>query len=153
MRGPGQVVFGDNVLIGMRVTPWTYAADARIVIGNNVFINGTRFACRERISVGDRCILAEAHLMDTDFHSTHANRHDPAAPVRIAPIELAENVWVCASAGLLPGTTVGRDSVIGFGAVCSGSYPASTLIAGNPGRAVREIPGGTAALAPSLLPL
>src|SRR5262249_37766389 len=37
LRGPGLVVLGDNVRIGMTVTPWTYAPEAVISIGDDSF--------------------------------------------------------------------------------------------------------------------
>jgi len=141
IRGPGRVVLGERIRVGMKTTPWTYSPDAVISIGSGSFLNGTRFGCRERITVGAGAILAEASLMDTDFHSVQANRHDPEAPVRTLPIDLDENVWVAANAGILPGTKIGKNSVVGFGAVCSGEYPADVIIAGNPARIVRGLPG------------
>jgi len=139
VRGPGRVVFGDNVTVDMLVTPYTHSPDAVIRVGNHCFLNGARFGCRELIDVGDDCILADARLMDTNFHSTRADRHSPAAPIRTRPIILARNVWVGAQDGILPGTTIGENSVVGFGAVCSGAYPANVLIAGNPAVVVRPI--------------
>lgn len=140
IRGPGQVRFGDRVRVGMTVTPWTHARDAVIDIGDDTVLNGTRFGCVASIHVGRRCILAEASILDTNFHSTRADRHDPGAPVRVAPVTLEDNVWVAAMAGILPGTTVGENSVVGYGAVLSGDYPADMIIAGNPAVAVRPIP-------------
>src|SRR3712207_6109634 len=32
IRGPGEVIFGDNVAVFGRTTPWTYSRDARIVV-------------------------------------------------------------------------------------------------------------------------
>jgi acetyltransferase-like isoleucine patch superfamily enzyme len=141
LRGPGEVVFGDNVRVGMKVTPFTHHPRARILIGNDCFLNGTRFGCQELIKIGDRCILAQAMLMDTNFHSIFADRHNPDAPVKVAPIELEENVWVAAQAGILPGTQIGQNSVVGFGAVCSGTFPANVIIAGNPARVIKTIGG------------
>jgi acetyltransferase-like isoleucine patch superfamily enzyme len=68
--------------------------------------------------------------MDTNFHSTDVARHDPGAPVKSAPVRIGSNVWIGAHAGILPGTTIGDNSVVGFGAVCTGDYPANALIAG-----------------------
>lgn len=144
VRGPGRVVLGDDVVIGMTVTPWTYSPDAEIRVGSGTYLNGTRFGCVERISIGRDCILADAQIMDTDFHSTHANRHDPGAPVRVAPVVIEDNVWLAARVGVLPGTVIGRDSVVGFGAVCGGRLPAGMIIAGNPARPVRPVPGAGA---------
>ena len=141
VRGPGVVRFGDRVRVNMTVTPWTHAPDARIDVGDDTFLNGTRFGCAVSIRVGRRCILADASILDTNFHSTRADRHDPAAPVRVAPVVLADNVWVAASAGILPGTHIGENSVVGFGAVVSGEFPADVIISGNLARVIKAIPG------------
>jgi acetyltransferase-like isoleucine patch superfamily enzyme len=139
LHGPGQVVLGDNVTISMIVTPWTYSPEAIIEVGGHTFLNGTRFGCQRRISVGPYSILADCRIMDTNFHSISMNRHDPSAPVKVSPIEIAENVWVAAQAGILPGTTIGANSVVGFGAVCSGAYPANAIIAGNPAKVIGTV--------------
>lgn len=140
IRGPGRVILGDNIRIEMTTTPWTNRPDAVISIGAESYLNGTRFGCSERITIGARAILADARIMDTDFHSIHANRHDAEAPVRTQPVQLEENVWVAAGAGILPGTRIGRNSVVGFGSVCSGDFPADVIIGGNPARVLRSIP-------------
>ena len=147
IRGPGRVIIGDDVLVCLTVTPWTHAPDAVLRIGSRTFLNGTRFGCAEEITVGEDCILADAQIMDTDFHSTHVDRHDPASPVRTAPVVIGRNVWLAGRVGVLPGTRIGENSVVGFGAVCTGSYPPDMLIAGNPARAIRPVPGSPAALA------
>src|SRR6185436_4288016 len=43
IRGPGKVIFGDDVRVGTTVTPWTYDRDAVISIGSGSFINGASF--------------------------------------------------------------------------------------------------------------
>jgi acetyltransferase-like isoleucine patch superfamily enzyme len=141
VRGPGVVEIGDGVIVEMKVTAWTHSAQATLKIGPHCFLNGTRFGCATEITIGRDVIIGEAHIMDSDFHSTAANRWSPEAVVRVKPVRLADNVWVGAAAGLLPGTNVGENSVVGYGAVCSGTYPANSIIAGNPARVVKPIPG------------
>lgn len=143
VRGPGRVIFGRDVKILGTVTPWTYSRDAVIEIGPGCRVHGTRFGCQQRIQVGAYTILADARIMDTNFHSVHANRHDPLAPVKVAPVVIGENVWIAANTGILPGTVIGKNSVVGFGAVCSGEFPENVIIAGNPARVVRPLPGTT----------
>jgi len=140
VRGPGRVIFGDDVRIDSVVTPWTYSATAVIRVGSGSYVNGTRFGCQQEITIGPGAILADARILDTDFHSTRVNRHNPDAPIRVAPIRIDENVWIAAAAGILPGTSIGRNSVVGFGAVCTGSYPPDSVIAGNPAQVVSAIP-------------
>jgi acetyltransferase-like isoleucine patch superfamily enzyme len=141
IRGPGTVIFGDNVRIGMTVTPWTYGADAVISVGDDSFINGTGFGCQREIRIGAKAIIGRASIMDTDFHSIEIDRHRPEAPVRVAPVVLEENVWIGAQAGILPGTQIGRNSVVGFGAVCAGVFPANAVIAGNPAKVIKTLVG------------
>jgi len=128
IKGPGLVRFGDDVVVDMTVTPWTYDPDAVIDIGHGTFLNGAQFGCCRRIVVGPRSILAAASIMDTNFHSAEVDRHQMEARVRIAPVHIGANVWVASRAGILPGTTIGDNSVVGFGAVCVGDYPANAVI-------------------------
>ncbi len=48
-----------------------------------------------------------------------------------APIDVAENVWIGAGATILPGVSIGRDSVIAAGAVVADDVPAATLVTGS----------------------
>jgi acetyltransferase-like isoleucine patch superfamily enzyme len=137
--GPGLVRFGDDVVVDMVVTPWTYDRDATIDVGDGTYLNGTQFGCAHRIAIGSRSILARASIMDTNFHSTAVDRHESGASVKVAPVIIGSNVWVAAQVGILPGTTIGDNSVVGFGAVCSGNYPANALIATARATVVRQL--------------
>jgi len=139
IKGPGLVRFGDDVVVDMIVTPWTYDSAATIEVGDGTFLNGTQFGCRHHIVVGANSILAAASIMDTNFHSVDIDRHDQTAHVKCAPVRIGANVWIAARAGILPGTTIGDNSVVGFGAVCSGEYPANALIVSPRATAVRQL--------------
>lgn len=141
IRGPGTVIFGDHVVIHGRVTPWTHGHDAVIRVGDHTSLDGTRLGCKSSISIGADCILADARIADWDFHSVQANRHDPAAPIRVAPVQIEDNVWLAAGTGIMPGTFIGRDSVVSFGAVCAGRHPQGVVLIGNPARVASKIPG------------
>ncbi len=112
------------------------------MIGDNVTMGATQFGCMREIVIGRDCILARASIMDTDFHSTRADRRTDAAPVRVAPVHVGENVWIGQSAGILPGTKIGKNSVVSFGAVCMREYPENVIIMGNPAKVVMPIPSG-----------
>ena len=132
IRGPGKVFIGNDVNISMLVTPWTYDKDAIITIGDNVFWNGTRFGCKKSIIIGNDCIVAESRIVDTNFHSTYINRHDSEAPIKTEKIVIWQNVWITPDCQVLPGVTIGDNSVIGINSVVSQSIPANSLAAGNP---------------------
>ena len=140
IRGPGQIIFGERVYIGDTTLLWTYTREAVIEIGERSYLNGTHIWCAKRVTIGDKAIIGRAQIMDTDFHSTHAARHDPAAPVRTHPIVIGQNVWIGARTGILPGTSIGPDAVVGYGAVCTGALQGGMIHAGNPARAVGAVP-------------
>jgi acetyltransferase-like isoleucine patch superfamily enzyme len=122
IRGPGRVIIGNNVIVGMLVTPFTYAPEAAIEIGDGVYLNGTRFGCKDRIRVGLRSILAECRIVDWDFHSTHPDHRHDAEYIGGAPITIEENVWITADCMILKGATIGCGSTIGPNSVCEATF-------------------------------
>ena len=67
---------------------------------------------------------------------------DPARRRRqivAAPIVIERNVWLGAGATVLQGVTVGSDAVVAAGAIVTRDVPPRTLVAGVPGRVLREI--------------
>ena len=145
VRGPGEVIFGDRVTILGDATPFTYKREARIIIGNDVMMGSARFGCASEIRIGDQCILADCSISDTDHHSAQANRRSPDAPVRVLPVKIERNVWVARQAAVLPGCTVGENSVISHGAVVMRSFGPNIVIVGNPAKVAAPIPAGDAA--------
>ena len=55
------------------------------------------------------------------------------------PVRIADNVWIGAGAIVLPGVTIGENSVIGAGSVVTRDIPANTVAVGNPCRVMRSI--------------
>ena len=56
-----------------------------------------------------------------------------------APITIGDNVWLGGGVVVLPGVTIGRDTVVGAGAVVTRDLPAGVVAVGNPARVVREV--------------
>jgi acetyltransferase-like isoleucine patch superfamily enzyme len=139
--GPGTVVLGDDVVVADKTTPFTHSREARIEIGSRSFVNGTRFGCSREITIGEDAILADARLMDTDFHPLQARRcEDPTLPVGVSPIRIGRNVWIGAGSAVLKGVSIGDNSVIAFGSVVTKDVGADTIAAGNPARPVGSVP-------------
>jgi galactoside O-acetyltransferase len=55
------------------------------------------------------------------------------------PVRIGRNVWIGSSVQILPGVTIGDNSVIGAGSVVTNDIPANVVALGIPCRAVREI--------------
>ena len=116
-------------------------ASGQIRIGDDVFINqGVRVYSDSAISIGNRVEIADlVTIHDTNFH-----RVEPGDTVKLAPVRIGDDCWIGTSAIILPGVVLGRGTVVGAGAVVSKSFPAGSVIAGNPARLLRtfELPEG-----------
>jgi acetyltransferase-like isoleucine patch superfamily enzyme len=143
IKGPGKVIIGDNVLADgtmNTVTPWTHHKKACIIIGNNVFLNGTRFGCSKGIEVGDHCILGDCRILDTDFHSIFPDKRNDPNFVRTEPIKIGKNVWIGLGCVILRGVTIGDNSTIAALSVVYNDVPEYTCYGGNPAVLLKEIP-------------
>lgn len=143
IKGPGKVTIGDKVLIdgsSTPVTPWTYSKTAEIRIGDNTFLNGTRFGCKRKIEIGDNCIVADCRILDTDFHSILPHkRHDPEA-IQSEPIKIGKNVWLALDCVILRGVTIGDNSTISARSVVYSNVPEYSVYGGNPAVFIKEVP-------------
>ena len=54
-------------------------------------------------------------------------------------VVLKKGCWIGANAILLPGVTIGENSVIGAGAIVTKSIPPRVLAAGNPAKIIKYI--------------
>jgi maltose O-acetyltransferase len=110
-----------------------------IHLGDHVYLNVqcTILDCNE-VHIGH-------HVMIGPNVQIYTAAHDLRAAARIQGWEVAksivieDNVWIGGGAILLPGVRIGRNAVVGAGAVVTRSVPANTVVAGNPARVLRAI--------------
>jgi maltose O-acetyltransferase len=58
------------------------------------------------------------------------------------PITIGDNVWLGGGVVVLPGVTIGADTVVGAGSVVTRDLPAGVVAVGNPARVVRTVERG-----------
>ena len=140
-RGPGEVVFGDDVVVASHATPYTHSPEARIEIGDRSFVNGTRFGCALSIRIGADALLGDARLFDTDHHPLSRRRAtDRTLEPKVGAITIADNVWIGAGAAVAKGVSIGENSVVAFGSVVTADVPPNRIVGGNPARDIAEVP-------------
>ncbi|MDG1167749.1 MAG: CatB-related O-acetyltransferase [Sulfitobacter sp.] len=107
----------------------------------------------ERLSIGKFCQIADG----VRFVTASANhRYDgissypfaifggggmenrPSLPDAGPDTHIGHDVWIGQGATLLPGARLGNGVIVGAGAVVSGTVADYTIVAGNPGRVVRQ---------------
>jgi acetyltransferase-like isoleucine patch superfamily enzyme len=130
---------GDEVDETFHLIPPVYSDHGvNIRVGRNVFINQ---ACILNdiggIEIGDDVMIGPRVSLLTAGHPLDPGRR--RRQIVAAPIVLERNVWLGAGATVLQGVTVGADAVVAAGAVVTHDVPAGTLVAGVPGRVVRQI--------------
>jgi acetyltransferase-like isoleucine patch superfamily enzyme len=59
--------------------------------------------------------------------------------ITAASIAIETNVWIGAAATVLPGVSIGADSVVAAGAVVTHDVPPATLVAGVPATVIRHL--------------
>jgi maltose O-acetyltransferase len=130
----GQI--GQNSIIE---PPFYCSYGQNIYIGDHVFLNVlcTILDCNE-VHIGHHVMIGPNVQIYTAAHLLQAEPRIQGWEVA-NPIAIEDNVWVGGGAILLPGVRVGRNAVVGAGAVVSRSVPANTVVAGNPARVIREI--------------
>lgn len=108
-----------------------------ITIGKNVFFNtGCSFQDRSGIHIGDNCMIGMNVTIATLNHGlTLATKNTTYA----SPVTIGDNVWIGSSATILPGATIGSNSVVAAGAVVTKDVPANTVVAGVPATVVKVI--------------
>jgi maltose O-acetyltransferase len=55
------------------------------------------------------------------------------------PIVIGDNVWLGGGVVVLPGVTIGENTVVGAGSVVTRNLPANVVAVGNPARVVRSL--------------
>jgi maltose O-acetyltransferase len=131
-----------HVGAGVVVRPPFFCEYGAIGIGGGTFVNvGAVMLDVAPIEIGEACQIGPRVQLLTATHPI-----DPG-PRRAgwesgAPISVADNVWLGGGAIVCPGVTIGRDSVIGAGAVVTRDVPAGVVAAGVPARVLRRIGDG-----------
>jgi len=110
-----------------------------LTIGDRTFVNFGLVALDVApITVGADCQLGPNVQLLTPIHPLDADlRRDKWE--QAAPITLGDNVWLGGGVVILPGVTVGHDTVVGAGAVVSRDLPAGVLAVGTPARVLRRL--------------
>ncbi len=107
--------------------------------GNNVYANFNLTLVDDAdIYVGDSVMFGPNVTVATAGHPVEPSLRRKVAQFNI-PVKIGNNVWIGAGAVILPGITIGDDSVIGAGSVVTKDIPSGVVAAGNPCRILREI--------------
>ena len=114
--------YGTNITIG----------DYFYTNHNCVILDGAKVTFGDYVFIAPNCVFSTAgHPLDTE----QRNRGLEYA----YPITVGDNVWFGASVTVLPGVTIGSNTVIGAGSLVNRDIPDGVVAVGNPCRVLRKI--------------
>lgn len=119
-----------------------------IFVGNQVVINmNCTFVDNNIIEIGNNVLIASNVQLYTATHSTKVHErimNDEEIKTGICktyalPIKICDGAWIGGGSIVLPGVTIGKNSVIGAGSVVTRSIPNNCVAVGNPCRVIKYI--------------
>lgn len=118
---------------------------ARLAYGKNVYIGDDFYANFNMvlvddidIHIGNNVMFAPNVTVTATGHPVHSELRKSGAQFSF-PVTICDNVWIGSGAVILPGVTIGKNSVIGAGSVVTKDIPQDVVAVGNPCRVLRKI--------------
>lgn len=90
------------------------------------------------IFVGDYTLIGPNVMLITASHPMDRDARRKGLQMN-KPVRIGKNCWIGAGAIILPGVTIGDDTVIGAGSVVTKDIPDRVVAVGNPCRVLRTI--------------
>ena len=110
-----------------------------IKIGKNLFINhACSFLDLGGITIEDDVFIGPRANLTTENHPINPSQRKSLV---LNSILIKRNAWIGAGATILPGVTIGENSIIAAGAVVTKDVPANTIAGGIPAKVIKSISG------------
>lgn len=143
--GDGTVSIGRNCVISglpgdrrQYVTIYTHSPAAFVSIGDNVILFAARISANFDVSIDDDCLIEEAGVLDTDFHSIEPGREIRGESKERCRVRIGNRVSVGARSFICKGVTLGDDVIVCPGSIVTRNMPAQSYVCGNPARVMER---------------
>ena len=131
-------LIGQELDEGFGLFPPFYTDCGRnIHIEKNVFINsGCKFQDQGGVYIGENSLIGHNVILATLNHEM-----DPyhRADLHPKPIHIGKRVWIGSGSIILPGITIGDNSIVGAGSIVTKDVPPNVIVAGNPAKFIKNI--------------
>ena len=109
-----------------------------IEVGDNFYANvGCTILDCAPVTIGSNVLLAPGVSLYTAGHPADTGQR--VAGLEYAyPISIGNNVWIGGNAIVLPGVSIGDNTIIGAGSVVTKDLPANVIAVGNPCRVIKD---------------
>jgi maltose O-acetyltransferase len=111
-----------------------YCTASNLVLGENVGLADTLILAYAPVIIGNNCSFSYRNMIITSSHD-----FDNFSTAWAAQVTIGDNVWITTNVIILPGVSIGNNSVIGAGSVVTGDIPSGVFAAGNPCKVIKRI--------------
>jgi acetyltransferase-like isoleucine patch superfamily enzyme len=114
-----------------------------VKVGKHVFLGGGNVLDRARpdlITIEDYVSLAGGVYI-----LTHSNPTTPLREIlgpgskKVAPVVIRRGAWIAVNVVILPGVTIGENSIVATGSVVMKDVPPMTIVGGTPAKEIKKI--------------
>ncbi len=107
----------------------------KVKIGKNVIImNGFQCMSAGGLTIDDNVNISLNCTIVTNNHDLKEKNI-----LICKPVHIKKNAWIGANVTILPGVTIGENSVVGAGAIVTKDVPDNAVAVGNPARVIKNI--------------
>lgn len=104
----------------------------KLVIGDYCRIGkGTFLFCYGGLFIGNNVQLSRNITIYTANHDFRSDVLPYNNKYLIGPVTIEDNVWICMNVSILPGVTIGKNSILGMNAVITKDVPENAIVVGN----------------------
>ena len=108
-------------------------------LGSGIYANaGLKLVDDTHIYIGDCTMLGPNVVIATAGHPIDPTLRSKGLQYNL-PVRIGRNCWLGAGVIVMPGVTIGDNSVIGAGSVVTKDVPSNVIAVGNPCKVLREI--------------
>ena len=109
--------------------PWKLQVGDHSWIGESVWIDNL-----DTVTIGNHCCLSQLVYVCTGDHDWKS----PSFALRHEPVNIEDEVWLCARSTVAPGITIGEGAVMAIGSVATHDLDAWMIHTGNPAHPIRR---------------
>lgn len=149
IRGRKGIFFGRNLTTGYncRIESFFKGDSKTLFFGDNIQINDyVHINALQSVHIGNNVLIASKVFITDLEHGSYIGDENDSNPNSIVkdrplsskPVIIGNNVWIGELCSVLPGVSIGDNSIIGANSVVTKSIPANSIAVGNPAKVIKQ---------------
>lgn len=111
-----------------------------LTIGDDTWIgHEAMIICSAPVKIGSKVDIAPRCYIGTGSHEINYEGERVAGNGYNAPIQIGNGTWLGANSTILPGCTVGHQTLVAAGSVVVKNVPSYSMVAGVPAKIIKEL--------------